>query len=50
MGVFTELAVIYSKYRPEKRKYTCLGFLLATYDLMGSYGTSQALRRPNQYS
>ena len=40
MGVFTELSVLYSKYRPEKRKYMhTLVFQLATY-LMVSYGTS----------
>ena len=30
MGIFTELAILYSKYRPEKRKSICCLAIPAT--------------------
>ena len=50
MGIFTELSILYSKYRPEKRKRIVLSNPLTKSDLYCSYGPSQALRLSNQYS
>jgi len=50
MGIFTELSILYSKYRPEKRTSIISFNSLIKSDLLCSYGPSQALRLPNQYS
>jgi len=50
MGIFTELSVLYGKYRPEKRKRITSLNLLIESDLPCSHGPSEALRLPNQYS
>lgn len=49
MGIFTELSILLSKYRPAKRKsYTCSRAVAAlTYS---SYGAPQAIRRAHQHS
>jgi Region in Clathrin and VPS len=50
MGIFTELSILYSKYRPEKRKRINLFNPLVKSDRLPSYGPYQTLRFPNQYS
>ena len=50
MGIFTELSILYSKYRPEKRKRITPFNSLINSDLLYSYGPPQALRLSNQYS
>jgi len=50
MGIFTELSILYSKYRPEKRKRIAPFHSLIKSDLLCSYGPPQALRLSNQYS
>lgn len=49
MGIFTELSILYSKYRPEKRKRIVSFNLLIKFDLLCSHGPPQALCLPNQY-
>jgi len=49
MGIFTELSILYSKYRPEKRKRITPFNLLIKSDFLYSHGPPQALCLPNQY-
>lgn len=49
MGIFTELSILYSKYRPEKRKRIASFSMSIKPDLPRSHGSSQALCLPNQY-
>ena len=49
MGIFTELSILYSKYRPGKRTYglcTLLHLLIAS----PSHGAPQTLRVTDQHS
>lgn len=43
MGIFTELAILYSKYRPEKRAYTHPTVLLVADTFVQSWSTSSSL-------
>ena len=49
MGIFTDLSILYSKYRPDKRKRFISFNLLIKSDLPHSHGPSQALCLQNQY-
>jgi len=49
MGVFTELSILYSKYRPGKRELSLFYLSLTFFIFTFSDGTPQALRRPYQY-
>jgi hypothetical protein len=51
MGIFTELSILYSKYKPEKRESCSFPiFVLTLISSRYSYGTLEALCFPHQHS